>query len=121
MKEYEGKTMKNQLIACCGLDCGRCDARIATVTHDEALREKTAILWSKMNHAPITKEMIDCMGCRTAGVKTLYCDSMCGIRKCVARKGLETCGDCLDMKTCETVGVIHANNPDALNNLTGNS
>lgn len=30
----------NQLIGCCGLDCERCDARIATVTNDNALREK---------------------------------------------------------------------------------
>ena len=28
----------NQLIACCGLDCEKCDARIATITNDSALR-----------------------------------------------------------------------------------
>lgn len=33
--------MKN-LIAICGLDCETCDARIATITDDDALREKTA-------------------------------------------------------------------------------
>ena len=31
-----------QLIACCGLDCESCDARIATVKNDNELREKTA-------------------------------------------------------------------------------
>ena len=30
----------NQLIGCCGLDCEKCDARIATLTNDNALREK---------------------------------------------------------------------------------
>lgn len=45
------------LIACCGLDCETCDARIATVTNDAALRQKTERLWSEMNHVPITKEM----------------------------------------------------------------
>ena len=35
----------NQLIGCCGLDCEVCDARIATLTNDTALREKTAALW----------------------------------------------------------------------------
>ena len=39
----------NQLIGCCGLDCEACDARIATITNDTALREKTAALWSKLN------------------------------------------------------------------------
>ena len=26
---------KNQLIGCCGLDCEKCDARIATITDDK--------------------------------------------------------------------------------------
>ena len=34
----------NQLIGCCGLDCEKCDARIATLTNDNALREKTAAI-----------------------------------------------------------------------------
>ena len=34
----------NQLIGCCGLDCENCDARIATLTNDNTLREKTAAL-----------------------------------------------------------------------------
>ena len=41
-----------QLIACCGLDCEGCDARIATVRNDNELREKTARKWSVMNNAP---------------------------------------------------------------------
>ena len=44
----------NQLIGCCGLDCERCDARIATMTNDNALREKTAALWTKLNGVTIT-------------------------------------------------------------------
>ena len=36
----------NQLTGCCGLDCEACDARIATITNDDALREKTAALWT---------------------------------------------------------------------------
>lgn len=54
-----------QLIACCGLDCEGCDARIATVGNDNELREKTARKWSEMNNAPeITAATINCMGCR---------------------------------------------------------
>ena len=59
----------NELIACCGLDCEKCDARIATVTNDEALREKTAALWSQLNGVEITPEMLHCTGCRMAGAK----------------------------------------------------
>lgn len=54
-----------QLIACCGLDCESCDARIATVNNDNQLREETARKWSVLNNAPITSEMINCLGCRT--------------------------------------------------------
>ena len=53
-----------ELIGCCGLDCEQCDARIATVNNDEALREKTAKLWSRLNGAEITPQMINCVGCR---------------------------------------------------------
>ena len=107
----------NELIACCGLDCEKCDARIATVTNDDSLREKTAQLWSEMNHAPITKEMINCMGCRVDGVKTPFCSSMCEIRKCVQQKKYATCGDCPELGQCKTVSMITENNPDALSNL----
>ena len=57
-----------QLIACCGLDCESCDARIATVENDNELKEKTARKWSVMNNAPeITAATINCMGCRADG------------------------------------------------------
>ena len=107
----------NKLIACCGLDCGKCDARIATVTNDDALREKTAALWSKLNGVPITPEMMNCTGCRVEGAKTPFCDSICPIHNCVREKGLETCADCARMDDCQTLGRIAANNPAAQENL----
>ena len=36
-------------IAYCGLDCEQCDAYIATLHDDQALREKTAKLWAALN------------------------------------------------------------------------
>ena len=47
----------DKMIAYCGLDCEKCDAHIATVNNDDALREKTAKLWAEMNNAPITADM----------------------------------------------------------------
>ena len=110
--------MKNK-IAYCGLDCEKCDAYIATINDDQALREKTAKLWAELNDAPILTEHINCEGCRADGAKTVFCDNFCGIRQCALKKGVTTCGDCSDMETCETVGMIFSNNPDALNNLKG--
>ena len=37
---------KNKLIGRCGLNCENCDARIATINNDDALKEETAILWT---------------------------------------------------------------------------
>lgn len=59
----------NQLIGCCGLDCETCDARIATITDDNTLREKTAALWTELNGVTITPDMIHCTGCRVEGEK----------------------------------------------------
>lgn len=107
----------NKLIAYCGLDCEQCDARKATLTNDDALREKVAALWSELNNAEITAEMINCEGCRIDGAKTPFCDSLCPIRQCALKKGVETCGSCVEMKNCETVGMIISNNAKALENL----
>lgn len=64
--------MENKFIGCCGLDCEKCDARIATITNDDVLRQKTAVLWTKLNGVTITPEMINCTGCRVEGVKTPF-------------------------------------------------
>ncbi len=101
------------LIAYCGLDCETCDARIATVRGDDALRERVAKLWSELNGAEITPEMIRCVGCRVDGVKTPYCESLCPIRRCALEKGVETCGSCGERDLCERLAVIRRNNPDA--------
>jgi hypothetical protein len=106
-----------ELIACCGLDCEKCDARIATMTDNDALREKTAKLWSEMNHVQITAEMITCTGCRSDGAKTPFCASMCEIRKCVQKKKFATCGDCPELNSCKTLVMITGSNSAALVNL----
>lgn len=105
------------LIGCCGLDCETCDAYLATLHDDQALREKTAALWAELNQAPILPEHIHCEGCRMDGAKTVYCEHLCEIRRCVLQKGLATCGGCPDLETCPIVGRIFASNPAALDNL----
>ena len=57
-----------KLIAYCGLDCEKCDARKATLNNDNALREKVTKLWSELNGVEITPEMINCEGDRKSVV-----------------------------------------------------
>jgi len=110
-----------QLIACCGLDCENCDARIATVANDNDLREKTAQKWSVMNSAAeITAATINCMGCRADGAKFAYCRDYCEIRRCVFEKEFNTCADCKELDNCQIVGAIFQHNPSAKENLKGN-
>lgn len=109
--------MENKYIAYCGLDCGKCEARLATINMDNELRKKVAKSWSELNGVEITPEMINCSGCRIDGVKTPYCDSMCPIRKCAMGKGYETCANCNDIHSCETLATVTKNNEEALSNL----
>lgn len=105
------------MIAYCGLNCVKCDAYLATVNNDQALREKTAKLWSELNQTLIQPEDINCEGCRADGKKTVYCENLCGIRHCAMEKGVRTCGDCPEMESCKTLGMIISNNSEARENL----
>lgn len=107
----------NQFIGCCGLDCEKCEARIATITNDNTLREKVATQWAKLNGVTITPEMINCTGCRIEGVKTPFCEKLCPIHNCVKEKKLETCAECLKMDECQVLGCIATNSPFVLENL----
>ena len=109
--------MKNEYIAYCGLNCESCEARLATINNDDALRRKVAAMWSELNGVRITPEMINCEGCRTKGVKTVFCESMCAIRRCASEKEYETCGKCPKINTCKEIAVIIDGNPVAAENL----
>jgi len=107
----------NPYIACCGLDCEKCEARLATINNDDALREKVAKEWSELNKVEITPQMINCTGCRIEGAKTPFCQSLCPIRKCANSKGYETCGSCSEMENCDKLSMVTSNNKQALCNL----
>jgi len=105
-----------KLMACCGLNCETCDARIATIQNNDELRKAIAEKWKRAFNAGITAESINCTGCRMEGVKFSFC-GQCQIRDCVIAKGYETCGDCSEMATCEIVALVHKHAPEAIENL----
>ena len=107
----------NNMIACCGLDCERCEAHKATVNDDNDLRRKVAKEWSELNNVTITPEMINCDGCRMDGRKTPFCESMCPIRMCILRKGFGTCGECPEMESCDKLKMVVSSNKEALERL----
>ena len=111
---------KNIMIACCGIDCETCEARIATIRNDDRMRVEVAKKWCEMNHTDqITPESINCTGCRVDGPKFYFCSHLCEVHKCVIAKGFETCGDCADKDSCKKVGAIWENCAEAKKNLEG--
>jgi len=107
-----------QMIASCGIDCENCDARIATINNDNALREETAKKWSEMFGTPdITAESINCTGCRIEGPNISHC-AVCEIRTCATDKGFGTCGECAELDTCPIIGAVLQHVPGAKENLT---
>ena len=105
------------MIAYCGLDCEKCSAYVATVNNDQALREKTAELWARLNNAPILPEHINCRGCRVDGIKTVFCENLCGIRQCAMKNGVDSRALRRSLRAARTVSAILANNPEAMENL----
>ena len=111
----------SKIIACCGLDCSKCEARTATMNNDDVLRDKVAKLWSELNGVEITREMINCDGCNVDGRKTPFCEIMCEIRKCTLSRSFVTCGECEIFEICEKLSMITGNNGEALTNLRENA
>ncbi len=93
------------MIACCGLDCERCDAWMATRDNDDGRRQETARKWSQMYQARIEPRQIVCHGCREDGVRFFHCDQ-CEIRRCCLQKGLENCAACPDYICATLAGFI---------------
>lgn len=113
--------MDNKYIAYCGIDCSKCEARIATINDDDSLRMKVAKEWSILNNVLIEKSQINCLGCRLEGNKSIFCESICEIRKCAKNNVKTTCGACKNINTCEKLKQITSNNKECINNLKSNN
>lgn len=105
------------LFAPCGLDCAKCEARIATINNDDVLKKAVAERWSELNHILITPEMINCLGCLQNGAKTTYCEKICPIRPCAQKKGYCSCSECSSYQGCQLLAPILSSSHQARKNL----
>jgi hypothetical protein len=89
--------------AYCGLDCGKCEAYIATQKNDRAGLEATAIKWAaQFGGGVISGDACVCDGCSTGKrASTAHC-ATCAIRLCASKRGVVTCAHCPDYG-CGTV------------------
>jgi len=86
-----------KILAYCGLDCGECEAYIATQENDRAGLEAAAKKWSEQFGAKnISADMCICDGCST-GKRTSTAHALtCAIRLCASARGVTTCAHCAD-------------------------
>lgn len=100
------------MIACCGLDCSKCEGFLATEADDDSKRVEVAKQWSARYNADIKPEQINCDGCRSDGRKFFYCSDICELRKCCLEKDIANCAAC-DMYACDKLKSFFKVAPEA--------
>ena len=86
-----------KLQAYCGLDCGECEAYVATQADDGPGLEETAKKWAVQFGAKgISADMCVCDGCASGRRLSTAHAVSCGIRRCASARKVETCAHCPD-------------------------
>ena len=91
------KTNMDKMIGYCGINCEKCEARIATIKDDDKMREEVSRKWCELFHTDIiTPDKI---------------------KPCVTSKGYGSCAECAEIDSCTKLAAEIGNNEDARNNL----
>jgi len=88
--------------AFCGLDCGECEAYVATQKNDQAGLERAAQKWSKEFGGKYSADMCVCDGCPSGKRISTAHAVTCAVRRCASSRGVKTCAHCPDYG-CETL------------------
>jgi len=111
-------------LACCGLDCGKCEVLQATLKGDRELMAKLAssTVWSgaarkHWDRESLAAEDMTCFGCQSERQPLFLSCRGCPIRKCCKGRGLANCGECAEWRTCEKLARHFKENPQARENL----
>jgi len=86
-----------KILAYCGLDCGECEAYIATQKNDRAGLEETAKKWAaQFGGQNMGAEACLCDGCSSGKRLSTAHAATCAIRVCASGRGVVTCAHCTD-------------------------
>ena len=83
--------------AFCGLDCGECEAYVATQKNDRAGLEATAKKWAaQFGGKDVNPDMCICDGCPSGKRISTAHAGTCAIRLCASARGVTTFAHCQD-------------------------
>jgi hypothetical protein len=83
--------------AYCGLDCGECEAYIATGRNDRAALDAVAKKWAaQYGGQDMGGDICICDGCSTGRRISAAHAATCAIRLCASARGVDTCAHCAD-------------------------
>jgi len=86
-----------KILSYCGLDCGECEAYIATQKNDRAGLEAVAKDWSRRyGGQDLGADACVCDGCSTDRRVSAAHAATCGLRLCASKRGVVTCAHCPD-------------------------
>ncbi len=107
-----------QAVAYCGVDCETCDIYKAPVHLDAEALERAHASWTQTAQEHWRMETRDpailrCRGCRVEEEPLFKGCRQCRIRRCVRKRGLASCGQCADWRTCKRLGGLLADCPEA--------
>jgi hypothetical protein len=89
--------------AYCGIDCGECEAYVATQANDRAGLEATARKWAQQyGGQDLGADVCVCDGCASGKRISAAHAATCAIRLCASKRGVVTCAHCDDYG-CATV------------------
>jgi hypothetical protein len=84
-------------LAYCGIDCGECEAYLATQTDDRAGLEATAKKWAQQyGGKDMGAEVCICDGCSSGKRISAAHAATCAVRFCASKRGVVTCAHCDD-------------------------
>jgi hypothetical protein len=83
--------------AYCGIDCGECEAYIATQKDDRAGLEATAKKWAvQFGGKDLGADACVCDGCPSGMRISAAHAATCAVRLCASGRGVATCAHCAD-------------------------
>ncbi len=86
-------------VSMCGYRCDLCRAFAPNIESNDE-RKALSSMWSKYYDLSISSDKIYCDGCRADGESTKRLDMECPVRKCVIKKLVDHCGECMEFP-CE--------------------